>query len=78
MSTPSTPSPPPSPGAPTPPPGPPTFDRFGRGEDEIYVFVCTRKPETLEVPIPDEDEKLMSLTDDQFERMLMCEIDIEF
>jgi len=37
-----------------------------------------RKAETVGAQIPDEDERLMSLTDDQFEQMLMREIDIDF
>lgn len=74
VSTPATASDPPSP---APAPGPPTYSRFGTGEDEIYVFVCTRRPETLQLEVPIRDEALMSLTDDQFERLLMCEIDMD-
>ncbi|KAK4055055.1 hypothetical protein OIO90_003396 [Microbotryomycetes sp. JL221] len=52
-------------------PGP--WQRFGLGEeDEIFVFVCQRRPETRGWLVPDDDEELMRGGDDQFERLLLC------
>ncbi|KAM0791791.1 hypothetical protein ACM66B_004054 [Microbotryomycetes sp. NB124-2] len=61
-----------------------TWQRFGVGdEDELFVFVCRRRPESLAWTVPMDDEALMggggaegrSTGDDQFERILLCSID---
>ncbi|KAK4050690.1 hypothetical protein OIV83_003416 [Microbotryomycetes sp. JL201] len=60
------------------------WQRFGVGdEDELFVFVCVRRQESFDWPVPDEDSELMSGGagggsggDDQFERILLCSIDL--
>lgn len=58
-------------------PPPEEWERFGLGEDEIFVFVCHRRPSTYGWIVPDDDEELMrgsvgaDAADDQFERLLL-------
>lgn len=52
-----------------------TWKRFG-AEDDIYVFVCRRKVDTLGKTTLD-DETLMqgNTVDEQFETMLLADLD---
>lgn len=66
-----------SPDSSTPQP-PLQWTRFGTGdEDELFVFVCVRKPSTYDWEVPLDDEELIQGgrgqdgVDDQFERMLL-------
>ncbi|SCV73543.1 BQ2448_7469 [Microbotryum intermedium] len=52
------------------------WHRFGetsQGQDQLYIFVCTRRPETYTLEIPQNDETLMNGvgSDDQFETLLL-------
>ncbi|KAK4692457.1 hypothetical protein P7C70_g9123, partial [Phenoliferia sp. Uapishka_3] len=57
--------------------------RFGE-EDDIHIFVCTRRPSTFDLPIPSSDEHLMrgspgdaTSASDQFELMLFSGISLD-
>lgn len=69
---------PPKPTTPAAAPPPLEWTRFGTGdEDELFIFVCERRPETYEWTVPEDDEELMrgasgqAGADDQFERLLL-------
>ncbi|SCZ95023.1 BZ3500_MvSof-1268-A1-R1_Chr11-3g03551 [Microbotryum saponariae] len=52
------------------------WHRFGEtseGQDQLFIFVCTRRPKTYTWDVPKEDEALMNGlgSDDQFETLLL-------
>ncbi|ORY84729.1 putative methyltransferase-domain-containing protein [Leucosporidium creatinivorum] len=64
--------------SPTSAPSPLEWARFGTGdEDELFIFVCERRPSTYDWDVPEQDEQLMQGLpgqdgeDDQFEQLLL-------
>ena len=65
-----------------------SWTKFSPGElaDEMFVFVATRRPESLRWSLPDEDSALLSgagahgsdatKSDDQFEQLLLMGMDM--
>lgn len=67
---------------PAPPPG--NWSCFGEADD-LYIFICTRRPSTYHLPIPENDEHLLRgepggagpAADDQFEMMLLSALSFD-
>jgi len=54
-----------------------SWKRFGEGEkDTCFIFIATRKPETLTWPIPDGND-LLKKGNDTFENLLLMNMPVD-